>query len=82
MKKKDSQLPLDQHQEIGEKLKEIKVYLTHLSVTLANTYTREKGYKVLNRLGKVTNAIDELRNELDGQVFKEYPNEENLKGIY
>lgn len=71
------------HQNTGSKLKKIRQELLTLSVEIGNSYPNAS--KVCRRANKAVEAIDELRSELDSQLFKDCPTEtsgDDWKGVY
>ncbi len=64
---------LEEHKEIGAKLKLYKKELVHLSVKIAETYPQD----TLDITDMAIENIDKLRSNLDEQVCKEYPDLEN-----
>jgi 2-methylcitrate dehydratase PrpD len=73
----------DKHKDTGQKLKELRETLLALSVEIANSYPRT--YKTCRYANKAVNAVNELRCELDSQLFRDCPDEvagDGWQGVY
>ena len=73
----------EKHKNTGSKLKRARGELLTLSVEIANSYPHTA--KVCRLANKAVSAIDDLRSELDNQLFKDCPAEtsrDEWKDVY
>ena len=64
---------------MGKELKVIRDHLVTLTVEICNAYPKQAA--VSRRAEKASDAIEELRNLLDGCFCEEYP-DKDYRGIY
>ncbi len=80
---KKSRFSFEKHRDAGQKLKELRAILQTLSVDIANSYPRKS--KTHQCAMKAVEAVDNLRYELDSQLFRDCPDKtsrDEWKGIY
>ena len=80
---KKSRFSFEKHRNTGQKLKELREILLHLSTDIANSYPYAS--KTCQSAKKAVEAVDKLRCELDSQLFRDCPSEasrDGWKGIY
>lgn len=73
-------LPACRHVEIGEQLLDIREWLLHLDIELANTYGKTS--RQSHAADRAQRAVDELRNILDSVSSNELPEEGWTTTIY
>ncbi|KAB1912367.1 hypothetical protein F8280_33350 [Micromonospora noduli] len=74
------ELPACAHVEIGANLQAAHEFLVHLAVDLANTYG--KSTRQAREANKALQAVDQLRNVLDGVSAGEMPGDRWSTSIY
>ena len=77
---KTEKLTYKQHEEIGEKLKEIRAFMINLAVEIPNRYGKSK--RLSKAAVKSFRDIDALRNAIENQFFIDYPSEATTQIYY
>lgn len=80
MATKKTGLTLEQHRELGAKLRQIHDTLIHEAVAVANAYPKKS--PEAQALIKVAEVFREARSKLDDAVCREHPNDQSVLGIY
>lgn len=72
-------LTIEDHQRIGAELKRIHKYMATLSCKIPNTYGKTS--RVGKQAARVYDAINQLRNVMENQLYVDYP-VDAYTGIY
>lgn len=75
-------LPLNEHKELGESLRDARNMLVSISIELDQKYGNSK--ELGSKLERAVMLIDEVRSLLDDRIFNEYPDidSEEECGVY
>jgi hypothetical protein len=66
-------LTLEQHQELGHRLHAIRNQIGTEVCLIGNAYPRVQVNTLVAKLMKAQRLLDEVRSNLDSQVFEEFP---------
>ena len=78
--KRATKLTEEEHRAIGECLKRQYVELMELHLNVERRYGKTS--KMARKTERAVKANTLLRNEMDNQLFRDYPDIENFQGVY
>ena len=73
-------LTIDEHKQIAAQLFQIREQLIHISVMVLNAYPHKR--KFVSLPGKAMNMIDQLRSDLEDEMFEDFPNQADVYIYY